>query len=396
MHICELVRLMPTHGAGGMQAHAALLARMLVKQGCRVTVLTAAAEDRDDEEIDGVRVVYVSGARPERHTAAGWVALQRAWDEIHARDPFAIVHAHSSAAEGWRRPRGGPPLVVTMHGTHWSEWLTSMRSLKRRRTGQIKSSVYLSMAYLFVAARYLPRAEALIFPGATDLERARWQYPRPRRKVLIPNGVDTTRFRPDIPAVDLHAELAIPPGAPIVVGTGRLVGEKGFRTAVEALAGWTGTMPYLVLIGDGPARDELHGVAQRSGVGDYLRLLPAVRQEVLPGYLNAADLFVFPTWREEGAPNALLEAMACGLPIVASDLGGVRVLAMHDHAAVLVSAMDSAALRGAMERMLVDRATARRLGTAARQRAVSQFGADQMATATHALFASIVEGRTGA
>ena len=392
MHICELVRLMPIHAAGGMQAHAASLSEALVRQGHRVTIMTAELPGKHEEEINGLRVVYVPGARPDRHTSVGWRALNDAWDALHARDPFDLVHAHSSAAEGWvrrRRPQR-PPLVVTMHGTHWGEWLTSMRSLGGRPKGQLKSSIYLWWTYFVVAFSYLPRARAMIFVSLTDLRRGRRLYALPRRRELIPNGVDTDLFSPQVEPALLRAELSLDPGVPIVLGAGRIVREKGFGTAVEALAGWPGLPPYLVLVGAGPEVAELQALAHRLRVGERLNLLPAVDRAALPRYLAAADLFVFPTWREEGSPNILIEAMSCARPIVASDLGGVRNLVTDGRTAVLVPPRDSAALRRAMADLLADPGAAARLGQAARVDAVANFGLDRMARATAALFEQVV------
>ena len=395
MHICELVRLMPVHGAGGMQMHAALLARMLVRAGHRVTLLTAERPDMDEEHVDGVRIVYVRGARPERHTAQGWAALNRAWSAIHAAHPFDVVHAHSSAGEGWARRRfaNAPPLVVTMHGTHLSDWLTSMRVLQGRPRGQVKSTLYMLWTYLQVATRYLPRAEGVIFAGATNYRRGRWLYPLPRRRALIPNGIDVDHFSPAVEPAQLRGELGLADGVPIMLGVGRMLEEKGFRTAVEALLYWTGTRPYLLLLGDGPDVPVLRQLAQRLGVGEQVRLIPAVSQAALPGYLNAADLFIFPTWCEEGMPLALLEAMACARPIVASDLGGVRTVAANGEAAVLVPMRDRQALHSACAHLLTDRDHATRLGETARQLVVDQYSAERMARLTLDFFAQVRTGR---
>jgi glycosyltransferase involved in cell wall biosynthesis len=397
MHICELVRLMPVHSPGGMQTHAAVLARALVRQGHRVTLLTAERPGVDEEVVDGVRVVYVPGARPERHSPAGWEALNRAWDALNARDPFDLVHAHSSAGEGWakqRRPHA-PPLVVTMHGTHWGEWLTSMRSLRGRPVGRLKSTLYMWWFYGVVAATYLPRARAMIFTGATDFRRGRFFYPLPRRREMIPTGVDTGCFRPDVPPVDLRAELGLDPRRPLVLGAGRMMREKGWATAIEAIPRWQGPPPYLVLLGDGPDLAELRRYAEALSAGAHVKFHPAVTREQLPSYLTAADLYLFPTWREEGSPNALVEAMACGLPIVASDLGAVRDIAPRDEAALLVPKMNAEALRGAMARLLGDRELAQRLGQTARRRVVEQFSAERMAARTAQLFGELVAGATG-
>ena len=153
------------------------------------------------------------------------------------------------------------------------------------------------------------------------------------RTVHIPNGVDTSRFSPlPLPErVALRHRLGIADDERILLFTGRLVRGKGLDTIVEALPELVKKMPHirLWLAGSGALQsdnvtEELQQAIVQLGLTDKVQFLGAVSQ--VEQYLQAADLFIFPS-RKEGMPNALLEAMACGLPVIASDIDGVRDVA---------------------------------------------------------------------
>jgi teichuronic acid biosynthesis glycosyltransferase TuaC len=134
---------------------------------------------------------------------------------------------------------------------------------------------------------------------------------------VLRNGVNTQLFLP-LPRARLRKRLGL--GGQVLLSVGNLVSVKGHDLAVAAL-------PYLpdatlVIVGDGPERGSLQTLADRLGVRGRLRLLPPMPQETLREYYNAADVLILAS-QNEGWPNVLLEAMACGTPVVASRVGGV-------------------------------------------------------------------------
>ena len=169
------------------------------------------------------------------------------------------------------------------------------------------------------------------------------------------------------------------PDGPLVAAVSRLVPQKGIDVAVRAMAGWdSGT---LVVLGKGPEQGNLTSLAQELGV----RL-------VLPGHvpdvaavLRRADVFVHPA-RWEGFGLAVLEAMLCGLPVVATRVSAIPEIVVGGETGVLVPPDDPDALRDALQRVLADPG---RLGEAGRERAHAEFSVERMAQRTAELYARI-------
>lgn len=173
-----------------------------------------------------------------------------------------------------------------------------------------------------------------------------------------------------------------------LVCVANLIHYKGHRHLLDALA-LLGQPVHLDLIGDGPERVAL--AAQATGLGLDVALLGA-RTDV-PALLAAADVFVLPSL-EEGMSNALMEAMAAGLPCIATDVGGNReVLA---DAGVLCRPGDAADLAAGLRHVLDDPGAARALGAAARSAAASRFGIDALGDAHLALYSRLLEVRCAA
>ncbi len=211
--------------------------------------------------------------------------------------------------------------------------------------------------------------------------------------VEIPNGVDTSRFRPaqTFPEkMALRARLGLPPELPVILYVGFFSADKAPDLMVRS---WLrtrklGLRSFLVLVGSTDARyfeidssfvDEVRGLVAAEGVGrDVCFVERAVEME---SYYRAADLFVLPSLRES-CPMALLEAMATGLPCVASRLSGATdVLVNHGVDGVLTTPGDVDDLAQSMMTLLRDPAQAAALGHAARVRAESEYSADRMAVA---------------
>jgi glycosyltransferase involved in cell wall biosynthesis len=189
---------------------------------------------------------------------------------------------------------------------------------------------------------------------------------------IIPSVVDLDRFRPGLDGSRARAELGLE-GRRVVVFTGRLVPHKGVDVLVRALTHLPSDV-HVVVIGRGPRLVSLAGLARRAGVAGRVHFCPGVSDDELPSYLDLADVFAFPSQnRLEGFGLAVAEAMACGLPVVTSDMPGVREViedGVHGRLAQPLLAEDFAEK---LRELLDDPALARRMGAAGRRRAEERY-----------------------
>ncbi len=185
----------------------------------------------------------------------------------------------------------------------------------------------------------------------------------------IPGGVDPARF--DGVTAKPRAEIGVPTSVPLIIWVGRMDPVKRVPDLIKALALIDSKpAPHLLLVGDGPERDRIVSHVARLGLDDRVHLL-GTRSDI-PELLAAADVFAFPSMTE-GMPNALLEAMAARLAIVACDVPGCRDLARHDKEALLVPPASPECLARALQRLIVDPHLAGRLGAAARDRVLKSY-----------------------
>ncbi|MGE5176183.1 MAG: glycosyltransferase [Hyphomicrobiales bacterium] len=142
----------------------------------------------------------------------------------------------------------------------------------------------------------------------------------------IPNGVDADRFRPGDRAA-ARRRLGAPEGIPLLLAVGNLVPNKGHHHLVRALAAGAAPLAaaHLWIVGEGPGRPALEREIAARGLAGRVRLVGPVDPDALPEYYAAADLFCLATARE-GWPNAVTEALACGIPVVATRTGGIPEL----------------------------------------------------------------------
>jgi sugar transferase (PEP-CTERM/EpsH1 system associated) len=231
-----------------------------------------------------------------------------------------------------------------------------------------------------------------------DLERYLVQRVgvNPSRIVHICNGVDVERFapargrRPDVLPPELRGD------APLVIGTvGRTQPVKDQATLLRAFAGLVRADPALrerlrlVIVGDGPLRGELRALAASLGVAD-LAWLPGALANV-PDVLRAMDIFVLPSLAE-GISNTILEAMASGLPILATAVGGNVEIVEADKWGRFFAPGDVAALTRLLGEYVQDRAQREAHGATARRAAVERFSLSTMVEGYHATYAALLSG----
>jgi len=203
---------------------------------------------------------------------------------------------------------------------------------------------------------------------------------------------DAEAFTPVVDQASVRKQLGWATDGIVAIYVGGLVESKGIHELVKASESLLGKHEdfRLVCVGDGPARDHLAQLADRVGRQNAVHLLGRVGPGEIPRFLQAADFVVLPSY-SEGLPQAVLEAMNCALPVVATNVGGIREAVVDGQTGLLVEARDAGAFRMAMERMITDtpfRLAAGQKGLEhARDRFDSERNAEVFADALRALVA---------
>jgi glycosyltransferase involved in cell wall biosynthesis len=293
---------------------------------------------------------------------------------LRRRTPFDLIDAHFAYPDGlaglllsrWFRV----PLTVTLRGT---EVPLSKRRLRR---SQIK-------LVLAGADRVIAVSQSL-----ADLA-GRLGAPAERVRV-IPNGIDTSLFNPGSKR-EARQSLGLPEGGPLLVSVGALTERKGHHRIIRALPSLLTTYPDLLLVVVGGASVEgdtgrsLRSLAQELGLTQHVRLVGACPHDQIPTWLRAADLFCLAT-QNEGRPNAVMEALACGLPVVTSDVGGNAEIVTNEQDGLLVPFGDPPALLEALRHAMEMRWDHDAISRRARARTWHQT-AHQVATEFNAVLA---------
>ena len=313
---------------------------------------------------DGIRVCALPFHRGIGRGDATAAARLRA--EVRAFGPD-VVHLHSTKAGLIGRPiarSAGVRVLYTPHGTSW------------HYTGRVVGRLQLALERIL---RRLTDGLLAVCPEEAHAFVEEVGFPSARVRV-IRNGVPLrSRTRLVAERRRARASLEVPDDETWAVFVGRLTHEKGLDVLLRALEEPVG-LGGLLVVGDGPERKALEALATRA----TLPVRFCGYHEDVSGFLAAADVFVQPS-RSEGLPFSLLEAMAHGLPVVCSDVGGMRA-AVGDCGRV-VPPDDPRTLAASLRRLALDGETRRTVGEAARSRVAREFGVGRMIDALHEAYA---------
>jgi len=364
----------PEISSGGVQCQNIA---QLLRGRAEVEVLTTSVDQTlaRHDTVDGISVTRIrvdvrsglSKVRAFRRMVIDLMRLVRRSDIIHLHGYSTKNVLVTAIAKMFRKP-----IVMSLHTAGFDE----PEAIDRQ--GSLALWAFLSAdLYLSVSPGLVQTYLAAGLPAG--------------RILLVPNGIDIDRFAPasESERAALRTQLSLPPSAPVVVCVGFFSADKQPRVLFDAwLSLQASAQSGAVLMFVGATRSDYFEVddsiapamvadAERAGVADRLRFAGVTHD--VPLYLRAADLFVLPS-RREGHPVALLEAMACGLPCVASRLpGSTDAIIEHDQNGILTPPGDAGELARHIARVLSDETLRARLGTAARATITHRYSSGNVA-----------------
>ena len=341
---------------GGLARHVAKLSEQLVAQGVEVHVICRGAPGDPPEELRaGVCVHRVGEPRKPRDLDAflTWIDhmnadMVRVGERLAERVAFDVVHGHDwlvAMAADRLACRTDCPLVMTVHATEHG-----------RHQGWVDKH---PQTYIHAAERWITRRADRVITCSHYMRGhvADVFGLREEAVAVIPNGIDPDDLVPVEDLTTLRARFAAP-AERLVLLTGRLVYEKGFQHALDALAGPDGAIAAVgggvrfVIAGSGTHEAELKAQARRLGLQDHGSFLGWIGDDALHSLYRICDLCVIPSLYEPFGLVAL-EAMASGCPCIVADTGGLREVVPHD-VGLRFKGGDAKHLGVMIERMLTD------------------------------------------
>ena len=236
-----------------------------------------------------------------------------------------IVHAHghpylTSLIAAKLAKRYSKPFVLTQHNT-FIEYDSIFDNIERLND-------------LAVGKETLKEADKIIAVSNATKNYVLSLGAKPEKVKVLHNGVDLVRFRPLAgKREEMRRKLGISQNSTVVLTVRRLVYKNGIDTLIESANIAVKKNPKIIflVVGKGPDLNSVQMRIEQLGIENNFRLTGFVKDEDLPLYYNAADFFVLPSKSGEGLPLVALEAMACGLPVIATNVGGISEILMEDY-----------------------------------------------------------------
>lgn len=361
----RIAHLVSAGEAGGILSVVTTLASYQARNGHEVWACSLSGRALDSLLLD------------ERVTALGF-GIRGPWDVLAIARLFRflretrldVLHCHpGTLGRVLGLLAGVPRIVATYHGT-WAEAGTVVRQVHRWLAG--RTSVLVANSN-YVRGYF---ASALLV--------------RETRLRLVYNGVDSAWFSgaQEGPEGSTRRSLRIPEEGRVIAWTGRLHPDKGIETLIEAAPTVVQRVPsaFFVIVGTGKHQSALEATAERVGMSD--RVVFAGSQRDVRSTLAVAEVFAYPSLRREGFGLAVVEAMAAGVPVVASDCGGICEVVESGETGLLVEAGDSEALAAAIVELLEDHSLSRLLSRHAAEAVARRFDARRMCEAYERLYSS--------
>jgi glycosyltransferase involved in cell wall biosynthesis len=349
---------------GGVEKVVLEISKRLSEMGCKVAVLTLNIDKKDNFENLGslgihrtawsINLSRVIGVQLAVSLSAPFRLLKvvktEKPDVIHANNRFFFT---TMLAVLLKRIMNRP-LVTTLHigpvpSGGVMNWLISIYE-------KVISKIIVNHSDKIIAVSIAVKNHA-IFLGAA-----------PSKVVVIPNGVDLDEFVPRLPT-DENESTRDDNDKIKVLFVGRLIYDKGVQCLIEAAPKILAKNPHVefVLVGEGPLERKLRKLAQHAGVM-YAFEFAGTSLDVA-GVMKACNVFVLPSMREGGRPLVVMEAMACGLPVIVTRVPGIDEIITNNQDGILIDINDSQALADAVLRVIDDREFFSKLGRNARRSA---------------------------
>jgi glycosyltransferase involved in cell wall biosynthesis len=339
----------------------------------------------DSDTIDGISVHYPRYLRPPGQIFHAiscyfmYLCLKRHLKDIVRDFKPDIIHSNTATPDGFAAARISKqlniPSVCTFHGS------------------DINIYPYYGLLSMAIT-KYVISTTDQILTVSNDLKVKSERLAKPKRKIkVLYNGCDAQKFKFNADQrSSKRKQLGIPENGRVIVFVGSLLKAKGIFELLEGffvLAEKHKDL-HLIILGKGPEFNNIKAQAFRLKSVDMIHLTGQIEHDDVPAYLSASDIFILPSYRE-GLPVSIIEAMACSLPVIATNVGGIPEIVKNNESGIIIDAKDVKSLVGAIELLLCNKDLLKQFGRAARAIIEKDFALESSANNLFIVYSDILK-----
>ncbi|MCR4344578.1 MAG: glycosyltransferase family 4 protein [Candidatus Scalindua sp.] len=379
-----------------MQTYQKLLSEELIRRGHRLTVIsTRHPEDKEYEIQSGLELYYLRDTTFGSKRKGWKAACLKKYIELDEINSFDIIYSISTiipkklfavAAEK------KTPIILSSHGTGTMMLLSEIKQIFSQRRGRknLFKIILLFIYYYLFMELSLKKYDAIIaVSDEVAKSTLKWYFVERRKVYTVHNGVETNLFRPDQEQREhTRKALAILNKEKVLLFFSVVTKQKGLHLLIKALPTIlkNNKCVKLMIIGEGEYLDEARLMVEQSGLEDHAFFTGHIPREMASHYINASDIFIMPTLRQEGLPFSLIEAMACQKPVIVSRIGGISSVIDDGINGLLIQPGDVSKLAEKVIFLLDNKDFSDKLAKNGRDKVVQKFSLEHMVEGTIKVF----------
>ena len=368
--VCLVTHYFPPH-KGGIEQVSFEQSKRLTQSGYQIDVLTSKFEGRNTNPLKGLKIHHYPSLNVAKRFGVPYPIISfkayKTFTKVIQNCDLVHAHGHvymASYLAGMVAKKLKKPFIVTQHNTFidYQSFLTTIEQLNDFTIGK----------------SVLKNADKIITVSKETMKYVLKLGADKTKTSVIYNGVDINHFRP-VNKEESKKKLGLPEDRKIILSVRRLVYKNGIGTLIEAAPLVAKNHPDVLFIvaGKGPSRKLIEDRIKELQIEDNIKLTGFVPDELLPTYYDAADYFLLPSASGEGLPLVLLEAMACGLPVIATTVGGTPEIVTHQKNGILVPPRNPEAMAEAISAILSKKELGHSIGEEARRTVENRFSWEQ-------------------
>ncbi|MCX7766741.1 MAG: glycosyltransferase family 4 protein [Candidatus Sumerlaeia bacterium] len=402
MNICLISRSLPLHRSGGLEYHTLDLAYGLAEKGHKVTLVTTQVPQTPPaDEYSAIQLVQMPGTLPGKYNLTFFYKIGQFLSELNQSHKFDIIHAQGFSALTIKPRKLVPPLIVTIHGTLFSETALAETIWKRLGLAEKIKVLWqhkLRLLILPIYRQMLRRARVIVVDSQFTRQELCREMPALVSKIfVVPLGVNPRRY-PALDRAQARQKLSLPKNTTIYFSVGRLHKLKGFQQSLLALHRLfsrqiTRAEILYIIGGEGEYEAELRQLTTRLNLQHRVKFAGRITDELLPYYYASADAFIYPELSQPAFGLVAIESLLCGTPVIAARSGAIPEVVTPD-VGITYPPFDTTALAEIFRQALEHPEWLRELQVRCREYALKNFSYSAMISKTEQIYNTVCSAET--